>query len=140
MSKKKRPNKPLSKTATKKLIAKMDRKATKVFNKYIREYWKTLLTACPLCKKNPISCCFHMVSAQRKKTRYDERNTIGACTPCNKYENYFSDISRAWYIRTFGVEQYLALVDRAQEDFEFTIEYLQDIITKYSNKLVKPKL
>lgn len=139
MAKKKKPNKPLSKTATKKLVAKLGRKATKVFNKYIRELWREKDPICPLCKKNPISCCFHMVSAQRKKTRYDEQNTLGACTPCNKYENYFSDLSRAWYIRTYGAEQYLNLVDRAKENFDFTIEYLQGIISKYE-ELLKAKL
>jgi len=138
-----KPLKPLSKSALKKLIAKLDRKATKVFNKYIREYWRTLRDTCPLCEKNPISCCFHVVSAMRKKTRYDERNVIGACTPCNKYENYFSDLSRAWYLRTFGLDTYLAVVDKASEPFEFTRDYLENIIAHYSLKLeelMKPKL
>ena len=131
----KKKEKPLSKTALKKLISKLDRKATKVFNKFIRTEAKIRLKICPLCSLNHISCCFHIVSAQRKGTRYDERNVIGACIPCNKYENYFSDLSRAYYIRTFGVGQYLSLVDKAKKDFEFTVEYLQGIIDTYTKKL-----
>lgn len=131
----KKKNKPLSKTALKKLIAKLDRKATKVFNQYIRTEAKIRLKICPLCRVNPIQCCFHIVTANRKSTRYNELNVIGACTACNYVENYWSDLSRAWYIQTFGVEQYLALVEESKKDFEFTVEYLQNIICTYQEKL-----
>lgn len=133
--KKKKEDKPLSKTALKKLIAKKERKATKVFNKFIREAAKLQNPVCPICNVDPVYCCFHIVSAMRRSTRFDERNVIGACTACNNQENYYSDLSRAYYIRTYGVDQYLALVDRSKEDFEFTLEFLDGIITTYQEKL-----
>lgn len=127
----------LSKTVLKKLIARLDRKATKVFNKYVRIAAQKQSPLCPLCSTNPISCCFHIVTSKRKSTRYSERNTIGACTACNHQENYWSDLSRAYYIRTFGVVQYLEVVDESRKEFEFTVPYLEDIIKTYTEKLAQ---
>lgn len=133
--KKKKVEKPLSKTALAKLVSKLVRKATRVFNKYIRESAKIGSELCPICETNPVQVCFHIVTAKRRSTRFDERNVIGACVPCNYQENYWSDVSRAYYIRTYGVNQYLAIVDKSKEDFDFTVEYLEDIITRYGQKL-----
>lgn len=132
---KKKQTKPLSKTGTKKLVAKLTRKATKIFNKYIREKAKLNNPVCPICKINPVQVCFHIVSAKRKSTRFDERNVLGACVPCNYQENYWSDVSRAYYIRTFGTEQYLSVVDKSKEDLVYTPEYLQNVIDTYQHKL-----
>lgn len=118
------------------LLVKLRKKATRVFNQYIREKAKIEESnLCPICRVNPIQVAFHIVSAKRKATCYDELNVVGACVPCNYQENYYSDISRAWYIRKFGVEMYLSIVDKSRQDFEYTVEYLTNIIDTYQQKL-----
>jgi hypothetical protein len=134
-TKKKDLNKPISKTALNKLISKRNRKAVKVFNQYIRTKWKLKYAFCPLCNKNPVQCCFHIVSADRKATRFDERNVIGACFACNQQENFWSDLSRVWYIQAFGVSQYIEIVEKSKEEFELTVEFLDNIIMAYAHKL-----
>lgn len=106
-----------------------------MFSLYMRKTSIQKYGLCPLCKQKPIDCNFHFVTRRRAIVRWSSKNTIGACKSCNWHENYYSDLSRAWYIREFGVEQYLALVDESKQDFVPTEEYLQGIISKYTQAL-----
>jgi 5-methylcytosine-specific restriction endonuclease McrA len=142
---KKKQDKPLSLSALRKLVSKRDRKASKVFNKYIRTKWKLTCPLCPICNKNAIQCCFHIVSADRKATKFDERNVIGACFNCNNQENFWSDVSRVCYIKMYGLEQYFAIVEESKrnipaisnairEELEVWLRYLDNIILTYTDK------
>lgn len=145
---KNKQNKPLSKTAQKKLLRKLERKADKIFSQYVRALAiKKYNGLCPLCGKNPLIIdpaapkkknkwvCFHFVRRKRKILRWDIRNVIGACSRCNYLEYRNPDLSRAWFIRKFGVEVYLLLVDESKKDFSPTVEYLESIIGIYTQKL-----
>lgn len=111
------------------------KKADQAMSEYVRAVTQRAYGICPLCMMKPVQCCFHFVSRKRRILRWDLQNVIGACTTCNYLENYFSDLSRAWYIRRFGVDQYLALVDKAKGDHEYTREELQAIIVSFETKL-----
>ena len=130
---KKRKKNPLTKTALKKQLKRLTNKADKVFSLYIRERDNQLYNkVCPLCNKKPIQCCFHFVTRKRKSVRWDHQNSCGGCHTCNYLENYFSDLSRYWYIKKFGADQYLLLVERAKRDFTPTKEDLENVIFAYS--------
>jgi hypothetical protein len=90
---------------------------------------------CPLCHVNPIECCFHFIRRKRKVLRWDIRNVVGACHRCNYLEYRDPDPSRAWFIRKFGVDQYLRIVDESKESFDPTIEFLQGIVDEYTELL-----
>ena len=95
---------------------------------------------CPLCNKNPIQCCFHFIRRRVGKgiLRWDVRDTIGACHPCNFVERYNPDLSRAWFIRKYGVDLYLELVDESQKPFKATRDFLNAIIAYYEPKVSCP--
>lgn len=76
----------------------------------------------------------------RKILRWDLRNVVGACNRCNFIEYRDPDLSRAWYIRTFGVGQYLSLVDESKQSYQPTLLDLQKIIDKYTADLNDCKL
>jgi hypothetical protein len=136
----KRKKNPLTKTAIKKQLKMLSNKADKIFSLYIRAQAKQLYNdICPLCGKKPIQCCFHFITRKRKSTRWDWNNAVGACHTCNYLENYFSDLSRYWYIKKFGVEQYLSLVEKAKADFTPTKEDLENVIITYSHLLNRLK-
>ena len=92
---------------------------------------------CPLCvergaKPNKIQVAFHFVTRRRTATRWDLINVIGACKACNKYERYYPDLSRAWFIRRYGSMPYLDLVDKSKAKVLMTEEGLEEIIRRYS--------
>lgn len=142
MSKKKRPSKPLSKAATKKLIKRLSNKADRVLSEYVRLVTKGNYGLCPLCGVKPVQCCFHFISRRRKVLRWDIRNVTGACNTCNFVERHWPDLSRAWFIKTFGVDLYLSLAEESRKPFEPSQGYLEKIIAEYTTKLelMKPKL
>jgi hypothetical protein len=109
-------------------LRRLEKKADKALSLYIRALTKSLYDGCPLCKENPVQACFHFIRRRRKVLRWDPRNVIGSCHKCNWVEYRFPDPSRAWYIRTFGVEQYLELVDKSAEQFQPTPEFLAGVI------------
>jgi len=114
----------------------LSRKADKALSEYTREFTRRNYgDKCPLCEKKPIQCCFHFITRRRKILRWNGRNVIGSCHTCNYIERYFPDLSRAWYIRMFGVDAYLGLVDAARKNFEPTKAYLEDIIAHYKESL-----
>lgn len=117
------------------LLRRLKTKADKALSQYIRAKTFREFGICPLCNKNPIQVSFHFVTRKRAITRWDDQNVVGACKTCNYLENYFSDVSRAWYIRRHGTDQYLQLVDKAQQNFIPTEEYLLDIINIFTEKL-----
>lgn len=131
MAKKKKKKKvPL-----RKLLSRAHKKADKAFSIYIRTVTIGNYSNCAICQQAPVQCCFHFVRRGRKILRWDPRNVIGACNKCNFKEYRDPDLSRAWYIRQFGVEQYLSLVDESKQSYQPTLEDLQKIIDLYTDKL-----
>jgi len=123
-----------------KLLRRAERKADKAFSLYIRAIAKLSYEKCPLCNVKPIECCFHFVTRKRKIVRWDYTNAVGACNTCNFLENFWSDLSRAWYIKTYGVDQYLKLVEKSKEDFKPTVELLDKITADYKSRLAELKI
>ena len=113
------------------IMRRLVKKADKVLSLYVRKETIRKYKLCPFCKVEPITVCFHFVRRARKSVRWLPDNTIGACGKCNFREYRNPDPYRAFYIREFGVEKYLAIVDKSQEDFTPTIEYLEKIIETY---------
>lgn len=118
-----------------KLLRRLERKADRSFSLYVRAASKLEYGKCPLCCIKPIQVNFHFVTRKRKMVRWDIRNVIGACSTCNFIENFWSDLSRAWYIRRFGVAQYLDVVDLSRQNFQPSVEYLEGIVKTYKDKL-----
>lgn len=123
----------------KKLLKRLSKKADKALGDYIKFLARKESDKCPLCFKNPIQCSFHFISRRRKILRWSESNVWGMCTTCNFVERNWPDLSRAWYIKRYGVAQYLLLVETSKESFEPTVEFLEATILKFSSKLVKLK-
>ncbi len=139
MTKKPKKKKAKKKKRRKKpLLSRLKKQADKALSEYMRELTRQRFDdICPLCSidNKSIQCCFHFISRRRAIIRWDDRNVIGACHTCNFNERRFPDVSRAWFIRHFGLDLYLELVDTAIEPFIPTKEYLYDIIEKYKKKL-----
>ena len=114
------------------ILKRLKVKADKALSEYVRKQTTWAYALCPLCNVNPVHHNFHFISRKRAILRWDIRNCIGSCKGCNLMENYWPDLSRAFYIRTFGVDQYLALVDESRKSFVPTPLYLQGIIDGYT--------
>lgn len=118
-------------------LKKLELKADKALSNYIRALTIYAYDLCPLCNKNPVEVSFHFLSRRRKATRWVDHNVVGACRTCNYIEQYLPDWSRAWYIRTNGVDRYLTLVEEAKQDFIPTIEYLEGVVKTYTDLLTQ---
>lgn len=116
-------------------IRRLQKKADKAFSIYVRKTTIEKYKVCPFCKVESITVCFHFVRRARKSVRWSLDNTIGSCGRCNFKEYRNPDPYRAFYIREFGVEKYLSVVDKSQEDFSPTVEYLESIIKKYERMI-----
>ena len=128
--------KKAKKVNSRKLLARLHKKADKAISEFVRATTAAETGGkCSICKVNPVECCFHFVRRRRKILRWDLRNLTGACHRCNYLEYRDPDPSRAWYIRKYGVDQYLAIVDESVKSFEPTIEYLQGIVDRFVNEL-----
>lgn len=116
-------------------LRKMELKADKALSDYIRAVTIWAYDKCPLCLKNPVEVSFHFVSRKRKATRWKDFNVVGACRTCNYIEQFLPDWSRVWYIRAYGVDQYISLVEQAKQDFTPTVEYLEEVVKTYTGLL-----
>lgn len=128
--KKKKPRKIPTRTILKRLMSKAD----KALSVHVRKETIAKYTLCPLCLIKPVEVCFHFVSRRRKILRWSIDNVVGSCRTCNYVEQFLPDYSRCWYINQFGVEQYLAIVEKSKKDFVPTPEFLQGIIDNYTQK------
>lgn len=144
----------MSRRKKKPSLPKLKRKADAALSKYVRARTTQLYGGkCPICGRGPliplkitkrnkkpegpaVQACFHFVRAKyHPSTRWDIRNVIGTCHKCNWVEYRDPDISRAWYIETFGVEAYLKLVKDSTKSFTPTVEWLTAFILEYELKL-----
>lgn len=109
---------------------------------------------CPFCGRDPLLpvpskdgkkmrkngwVCFHFIRRRRRIVRWVPENVIGACAFCNRIEVGNPDPYRAFYIRKFGAEKYLELVDKSLGSFEPTVEYLQKVVTEFTDQLAALK-
>lgn len=149
MAKKKKKGK--KKVPARTILKRLRNKADKALSEYVRaSAIKEFAGKCPFCKIDPTVpvlnkkgkliknrwVCFHFVRRMRAAVRWCIDNVIGACGFCNLRERGNPDPYRAFYIRKFGVDKYLALVDKSEEEFVATPEYLQSIVDKYATKSV----
>lgn len=66
--------------------------------------------SCVFSCGRPIQCAFHFIRKSRSlKMRYDLRNVVGSCIPCNGHMEYNEGPFWTWYARTFGIEQMEAI-------------------------------
>ena len=118
------------------LLRRLHKKADKAVSEYVRAMTAAEYAGkCPFCRERPIEVCFHFVRRGRKILRWDLRNVIGSCSADNYHEYRNPDPYRAWYIRRFGVEQYLSLVDESAAAFEPTAEYLSGLVERFTAAL-----
>jgi hypothetical protein len=147
VAKKKKKRKIPLRTQLRRLAKKADR--------VLSEYARALAIAeykgrCPFCGRDPVLpvpskdgkkmrkngwVCFHFIRRRRRIVRWVLENVVGACAFCNRIEVGNPDPYRAWFIRNRGVELYLQLVDRSNEQFEPTIEFLQGVVDMFASKL-----
>ncbi len=135
-------------------IRRLKRRADAALSDYARELAKVEYQGnCPLCGKDPTVpvlnkkgkviknrwICFHFVRRRCKSVRWDLSNVIGACEFCNLREKGNPDTSRAWFIRRFGVEKYLRIVDKSAEPFEPDEQFLADVVQTFKTALSKLK-
>lgn len=118
------------------LLSRLEKKADRALSLYVRDRTRREFNElCPLCGTGKIQACFHFVRRKRKAVRWDDRNVVGSCHRCNYLEYRFPDDSRAWYIRHYGVDAYLSVVDASTKPFTSTVEFLESVIRKYTNLL-----
>lgn len=128
-----------------KLLSLQRVKTDKALSQLVREETRREYNGlCPLCGRGPlverkpsrnnpattegaVQCCFHFIRRKRQILRWDRRNVIGSCHRCNYIEYKNPDPSRAWFIRKFGADLYLKLVDESAGYKVFTIEELVNI-------------
>ena len=77
----------------------------------------------------------HWIVRQYKYTRWDEDNTRPQCYACNFLFNGRPHIFRENLVDEIGEERVKALEARAKPLFKERDDFIQDIITVYSNKL-----
>ena len=141
-------------TPPKVILKKAEKRVYALLSKLIRAMTRIKYGGmCPLCKRGPlvpmndrktgtvlqvpaIQCAFHFCRSKIcKATRLELHNVIGSCFKCNWQEYREPDPSRAWFIKEYGAEAYLKLVEESQLEFEFTIEYLTRLEVKYTKML-----
>lgn len=142
--KRKGPRKVSLKTQIRRLMKKADR-ALSVFAR--ADAIIKFAGKCPFCGRDPILpvpskdgkkmrkngwVCFHFVRRRRKSVRWELINVVGACAFCNRIEVGNPDPYRAWYIRKFGHEQYLMLVDESAKTFEPDVAFLNSVVEKFT--------
>jgi len=126
----------MAKRRKKPLLKRLENQADRFLSLYVRAMAKKEFGNCPLCGVNPIQCCFHFISRRRKILRWDLRNVVGACHTCNWVERRWPDLSRAWFLRCYGLNLYLEIVEESKKSFVPTKEYLENIINTYKDKKV----
>lgn len=121
------------------LLSRLKTKADKALSEYIRLQTKIEFgEKCPMCFDGiirPIQCAFHFVRRRRLAVRWNPLNLIGACHRCNYLEYRNPDPYRAWFIRKYGVDKYLGLVDESMKPFEPTTEFLEGLIGHFTERL-----
>ena len=114
-------------------LRSLEKKADRLLSEYIREVTRREYFLCPLCDAGPIQACFHFITRKRKIVRWSVRNVVGSCHRCNFIEQFFPDLSRAWFIRNRGVQTYLDLVDEARGTRDFNREDMAAIIKTFED-------
>ena len=127
-----RPKKKVVKKKRVKLptIRKLILHADKLFSLFIRNRDKR----CVLCGTTLNLTCGHLIKRGKKAVRWSEINCFCLCSGCNYRDNFDHDIYVAWFIRKYGEENYLYLVERSRGVFKPSREYLNAIIKQYEDK------
>lgn len=121
----------------KRFVEKRDRedivKFDSLFSQYIRARDKN---TCLLCGSKTRLSNSHLVTRQVTILRWDELNCHTHCWGCNKRHTYHPEIYTAWFLRTYGVEAYLSLVNKALLKFPLPDEAQIAVLHKeYTLKL-----
>jgi len=105
------------------------KRAESQFNAFIRE----LDQRCVLCGSTTELTAGHVLTAAFKSTKYDEMNTFGQCRGCNLKHEHHPELYHQWYINTFGLEAFDALVQKHWTITKYTRAELEGIIAKYAD-------
>jgi prefoldin subunit 5 len=114
----------------------LKRLAQKIFNQYIRMRDKDL--PCVSCNKiiseNEVSHASHFRPATNSRLRFDERNVHRSCVKCNVFLSSNAIEYKKALIIKLGVEVVEEL-ENTNEPYRYTTEELQEITTKYRQKI-----
>jgi len=106
------------------------RKADTAFSLYVRNRDRRCVT----CGSTENPTCGHLISRVCYSVRWFELNGFQQCLSCNLRHEYRPEIFTQWFIKTFSIETYDALVALSKEIRKFTNAELEEIAQKYKEK------
>ena len=114
----------------------LKRLAQKLFNQFIRLRDKDL--PCVSCQKiigvNEVSHASHYRPATNSRLRFDERNVHKSCVKCNVFLSSNAIKYREALVAKLG-EDVVEELDNTNEPYRYTTDELQEVVTKYRNKI-----
>lgn len=122
-------------------VAQLKKKATAVFNKYIRErdlnHNDTFeCVSCLQVKPKRLMNAGHFFSGTIGILKYDEKNVHGQCIQCNFYKHGNLSEYRKNIVKRIGLCGLQELEQKANQNFKFDRFRLIEIIEEYKTKKV----
>lgn len=121
--------KPTKKRVKKPSLPKLMKKADKVFSEWIRNRDNH---QCVVCGSTYIVQNGHLIARGKKATRFDEKNCNAQCSSCNYKHNFEPQHYTSWFIKKYGEQEYLNLVELSKTIKKFNRYELEELIEKYS--------
>jgi len=114
-------------------ISSLKRKADNVFSKWIRERDNNI------CVLKSEKCILtiqagHLIKRGKMNTRYDEENVHALCMYHNYLDFHEPQHYIAWFVKKYGSDKYLELVERSKQIRQFKRGNFIYIIARYENK------
>lgn len=114
--------KPIKKVS----LNKLKELADAAISKHVRK----LNPKCQLCGKKA-TVAYHVISRRYQSIRWDIRNILATCSPCNFGEKWNPARYIAKFIRKFSAASFLELDELSRERIKITRRYLEDVIKMY---------
>jgi len=74
----------------------------------------------------------HLIPKKKSEAvRFDLMNVFTQCPRCNKSHQYDQHRFISWFIREYGEDEYLDLVERSKVNSHRTIKDLEEILEEY---------
>lgn len=125
---------PVKKKGPKRSRKALVRDADKWFSLYIRSVSKKLYgPMCPFCSEVESSQCFHFITRSKHSVRWDARNATASCSGCNYTMEFNPHPFVLWYLKRFGEEAYLTLVQDSNKRAGYSRHDLVSIAEKYKS-------
>lgn len=104
-----------------------------------RTYWKKNIGhLCFVCQKNEGTQAGHIISRRKRATKYDWRNLVLICQPCNwrdANEPGYHDYVVARFISNFGASLYSELVEKSRETCPHSAVRLREMREEFNRNL-----